>query len=157
LAVTSYLVGQPPKKTPAVEEPDEKNKADAEDEKDRLIAERFRRVLEGNPRRGTALDRLYGYHVERGTLDQLVGGYSDRTKKDPKDGVAWMIVGLLESQRGRDAAAVAAFKQAEAALPENAMPSYYLGQSLILVGQPDGAAEAFERSIARKPNRNELL
>src|SRR5439155_23218840 len=63
----------------------------------------------------------------------------------------------LESQRGKDAAAVAAFRQAEAHLPTNAIPSYYLGQSLVLVGQPDAAAEAFERAISRKPNRNDLL
>src|SRR5438552_3588164 len=117
-----------------ITEADDKNKADAEEEKDRAVMERFRRVLENNPRRGTALDRIYGYHVERGTLDQLVGDYTGRTRKNPKDGASWMIVGLLESQRGRDAAAIAAFKQAEANLPDNAMPAYYQGQSLILVG-----------------------
>ena len=149
---------KPPVQTPArTEEADDKNKADAEEEKERAIAERFRRVLESNPRRGTAFDRLYGYHVERGTLDHLVGEYTARTKKDAKDGIAWMIVGLLESQRGRDAAAVSAFKQAEADLTDSAIPSYYLGQSLILVGQPEAAAEAFERAITRKPNRNDLL
>jgi len=149
---------RPPVQTPArTEEADDKNKADAEEEKERAIAERFRRVLESNPRRGTAFDRLYGYHVERGTLDHLVGEYTARTKKDAKDGIAWMIVGLLESQRGRDAAAVSAFKQAEADLTDSAIPSYYLGQSLILVGQPEAAAEAFERAITRKPNRNDLL
>lgn len=136
---------------------DEKEKLDEEDLKDRALAERFRRVLETNPRRGTALDRIYGYHVERGTLDQLVGEYTARTKKDANDGVAWMIIGLLESQRGRDAAAVAAFKQAEAKLPQNAIPAWYLGQSLVLIGQPDAAAEAFERAITRKPVRNDLL
>src|SRR5262245_55138658 len=80
---------KPPVEEPATEEPS------AEEAKEKAIAERFRRVLETNPRRGTALDRLYGYHVERGTLDQLVGEYVARTKKAPKDGVAWMIVGLL--------------------------------------------------------------
>src|SRR6266446_6127953 len=140
-----------------ITEADDKNKADAEEEKDRAVMERFRRVLENNPRRGTALDRIYGYHVERGTLDQLVGDYAGRTRKNPNDGVSWMIVGLLESQRGRDAAAIAAFKQAAANLPDNAMSAYYQGQSLILVGQPEAAAEAFERAIARKPNRNDLL
>src|SRR5438876_497846 len=129
----------------------------AEEAKEKAIAERFRGVLETNPRRGTALDRLYGYHVERGTLDKLVGEYTERTKANAKDGVAWMIVGLLESQRGRDAAAVAAFKQAATHLSDNAMTSYYLGQSFVLVGQPDAAAEAFERAITRRPNRNDLL
>src|SRR5438067_11485676 len=148
---------QPPKKPtpPPAEEP--ADDPSAEEAREKAVAERFQKVLETNPRRGTALDRLYGYHVERGTLDKLVGEYIQRTKANAKDGVAWMVVGLLESQRGRDAAAVAAFKQAAASLPDSAVASYYLGQSLILVGQPDAAAEAFERAITRKPNRNDLL
>ena len=130
---------------------------DPEEQKERAIADRFQRVLDGNPRRGTALDRLYGYYVERGLLDQLVGQYTARTKKNAKDGVAWMILGILESQRGRDAAAIAAFKEAEKSRPTDAFAPYYLGQSFILVGQPDAAAEAFERAILCKPNRNDLL
>ena len=129
----------------------------AEEAKEKAVADRFRQVLETNPRRGTALDRLYGYHVERGTLGQLIGEYRTRIQKGPKDGTAWMIVGLLEAQRGKDAAAVEAFRKAEEHLSTNAIPPYYLGQSLVLVGQPDAAAQAFERAIARKPNRTDLL
>jgi tetratricopeptide (TPR) repeat protein len=150
--------GQPP--TQPGQSPDRAGKAnplDAEDLKDLAIAERFQKVLEGNPRRGTAFDRLYGYYVERGLLDKLVANYATRTQKDAKDGVAWMIIGILESQRGRDAAAVAAFKRAETSRPSDALAPYYLGQSLILVGQPEPAAEAFERAIHCKPNRNDLL
>src|SRR6516225_7688053 len=69
--------------------------ADSDDEKQRQAAERFLVVLEKSPRRGTALDRLYGYHVEAGTLDQFVKRFSDRTAKNAKDGTAWMILGLL--------------------------------------------------------------
>jgi tetratricopeptide (TPR) repeat protein len=158
---TVLSVAQGPKKTtapPSGEKTTEKeDELAAEEAKEKAIAEKFKKILETNPRRGTALDRLYGYHVERGTLDQLIGEYAGRTKKDPKDGSAWMIIGLLESQRGKDAAAVAAFRQAETNLPDNAIPGYYLGQSLVLVGQPDAAAEAYERAISRKPNRNDLL
>ncbi|MCI0457302.1 MAG: tetratricopeptide repeat protein, partial [Gemmataceae bacterium] len=128
-----------------------------EEQRERLVIERFVTVLEKNPRRGTALDRIYGYHIERGTLEELLQQYTARTQKDATDGTAWMILGLLESQRGKDAKAVTAFRQAETHLPQNALPSYYLGQSLVLVGQPDAAAEAFERGIARKPPRTELL
>ncbi|HTK74898.1 MAG TPA: tetratricopeptide repeat protein, partial [Gemmataceae bacterium] len=151
--VTAWSAGQAPQRS----NPPSGEDAQAEEAKEKAIAERFRRVLETNPRRGTALDRLYGHHVEYGTLDKLIGEYATRTKSDAKDGVAWMIIGLLESQRGKDAAAVAAFKQAEANLPDSATPAYYLGQSLVLVGQPDAAAEAFERAIQRKPNRADLL
>jgi tetratricopeptide (TPR) repeat protein len=128
-----------------------------EEQREEQIIKRFLDVLEKNPRRGTALDRIYGYHVERGSLDQLIRTYRQRAQKDKTDGTASMIVGLLESQRGKDAEAVAAFRQAEKRLPQNPLASYYLGQALVMVGQPDAAAEAFERAIARKPGRTDLL
>ena len=34
------------------------------------VAERFITVLEKNPRRGTALDKVYGFHVENGCRGQ---------------------------------------------------------------------------------------
>ena len=107
--------------------------------------DRFLSLLEKNPRRGTALDRVYGYHVERGTLDAFIKSYRDRLAKNPKDGTAWLILGLLEGQRGQDAAAVTALRQAETTRPDDPLPSYYLGQALVLVGQPEQAADAFER------------
>ncbi len=128
-----------------------------EEQREEQIIKRFLTVLEKNPRRGTALDRIYGYHVERGSLDQLIRTYRERANKNQTDGVALMIVGLLESQRGKDADAVTAFRQAEKRLPENPLASYYLGQELVMVGQPAAAAEAFERAIARKPERTDLL
>ncbi len=129
----------------------------AEEERERQVMERFLGVLEKNPRRGTALDRVYGHHVERGSIEAFVKKYQERTAKDPKDGTAWMVLALLESQRGRDAAAVVAFRQAEKHRDDDPLPAYYLGQALVLVGQPDEAAQAFERAIQRKPNRADLL
>ena len=127
------------------------------EDRDRAVMARFLSVVEKAPRRGTALDRVYGYHVERGTLDAFAKTYQDRAAAEPNDGIAWLILGLVESQRGHDATAVAALRKAEAARPEDAMPCYYLGQSLVLVGQPDDAARAFERAIDRRPNRADLL
>jgi tetratricopeptide (TPR) repeat protein len=129
----------------------------AEEAREKLAAERFLAVLEKNPRRGTALDRVYGYHVEHATLDALIEGYRGRTARDPKDGIGWMMLGLFEAQRGRDASAVAAFRAAESARPDDPLASFYLGQLLVLVGQPDAAVDAFERAIARKPARADLL
>lgn len=131
--------------------------ADETEARQRQIVDRFLVVLEKNPRRGTALDRIYGYHVERGTLEELVEKYRQRTAKEEGDGAAWLILGLLEAQRGRDAAAVAAFRKAERAETRNYLAPYYLGQSLVLVGQPEEAAAAFERAIERKPPPAELL
>ena len=127
------------------------------EDREKQVMERFLTILERAPRRGTALDRVYGYHVERGTLDTLIKTYQDRTAKDPKDGTAWLMLGLLESQSGRDALAVAALSKAEEFRPTDPMPAYYLGQALVLVGQPDRAAEAFERALTRSPNRADTL
>jgi tetratricopeptide (TPR) repeat protein len=132
---------------------------DPEEAKEKSVADRFVTVLEKNPRRGTALDKVYGFHVERGTLDGLIKNYRDKsqTAKGADAGTAWMIVGLLESLRGQDAVAVDAFEHAEQLVKDNYLASYYLGQSLVLIGQPDKAAEALERSIQRKPAQADLL
>ena len=100
---------------------------------------------------------VYGFHVERGSLDAFLKAYRDKVLADPKDGGSWLLIGLVEAQRGRDSAAVEALRKAEATRPEDPLPSYYLGQALVLVGQPDAAAEAFERTLIRKPGRADLL
>ena len=119
--------------------------------RERRSMERFLSLLEKNPRRGTPLDRVYGYHVERGMLDAFIKSYVDRLDKKPDDGAAWLILGLLEFQRGQDAAAVTALKNAETHRPGDALPSFYLGQALVLIGQPENAAEAFERALRASP------
>ena len=57
----------------------------------------------------------------------------------------------------QEAAAAKAFENAERLAPENSLASFYLGQTLVLLGQSDKAIEAFERAIARQPARTDLL
>ena len=132
---------------------------DAEEAREAKIIERFVTVLEKNPRRGTALDKVYGFHVERGSLDGFVKTYREKATAAKGTGASpvWMIVGLVESLRGQDAAAADAFGKAEELDRTNYLASYYLGQSLVLVGQPDKAAEALERAIERKPAQADQL
>ena len=129
----------------------------AGDSAERKVMERFQGVLDKTPRRGTALDRVYGYHVEHGTLDALVRRYEDRTKKDADDGSAWLLLGLIEAQRGKDASAVAALRAAEKVRPNDPLPPFYLGQEMVLVGQPEAAVDAFERALTKRPIRADLL
>ena len=49
------------------------------------------------------------------------------------------------------------FKRPRRPVPNDCLPPYYLGQALVLVGQPEQAAAAFERALERKPPRNDLL
>ncbi|MDX2036494.1 MAG: DUF1583 domain-containing protein [Isosphaeraceae bacterium] len=127
------------------------------EERDRVAAERFLAVLERNPRRGTALDRVYGREVELGTLDARIAKWRERTQRDPGDAAAWMLIGLFEAQRGKDGEAVEAFRAAAKAKPTDPLASYYLGQSLVLVARPEEAVEAFERALTLRPARTDLL
>ncbi len=74
---------------PAAEEP---ALLTEEEQREQQIMQRFRTVLEKNPRRGTALDRIYGYHVERGSLDQLLRDYRTRARKSrPAGRPGWSL------------------------------------------------------------------
>ena len=109
------------------------------------------------PAAALRLTAFTAIHVERGSLDAFIKSYRDRLDKNPNDGTAWLILGLLEFQRGQDAAAVTALAKAEETRNDDPLPSYYLGQALVLVGQPENAALAFERALTRKPARTDLL
>ncbi|MHC4880503.1 MAG: tetratricopeptide repeat protein, partial [Planctomycetota bacterium] len=136
---------------------DASSKESAEDARDRRIMERFLLLLKRQPRFGTALDRVYGHHIERGTIDDFVQSLKDAVTENAEDGTTWLILGLIEMQRGRDIEAVEALQQAETHRPDDPLASYYLGRTLVLVGKPSQAAEAFERAIERKPLRADLL
>jgi tetratricopeptide (TPR) repeat protein len=133
--------------------------ADPDETREAAIVARFMTVLEKSPKRGTALDKVYGFHVERGSLESLIKTYRDKATagKGPDAASAWMIVGLMESLRGQDAASVDAFSKAEELDAANYLASYYLGQSQVLIGQPDKAAESLERAIQRKPSQADQL
>src|SRR6478672_8076892 len=110
-----------------------------EESQQKQIVERFLTVLERNPRRGTALDRIYGFHIENGTIEKFVKDLSERVAAKPDDGAGWMILGLVESQRGHDAKAVEALAKAQELRKTDPLAPFYLGQSLVLIGQPDKA------------------
>jgi tetratricopeptide (TPR) repeat protein len=122
------------------------------------IAERFATVLEKNPRRGTAFDKVYGYHVEMGTLDDFVRKYLPQgLETRATTATPFLIAGLVESRRGKDTEAVRLFQKAESLDPNSVMASYYLGQALVDTGQTTEAAEAFERAIERQPAPADVL
>jgi len=125
---------------------------DAEETREREIAERFFAMLERNPRRGTALDKVYAFHVEHGSIEAFVGQLRDRVARAPDDGAGWLILGLVESQRSRDLAAVDSLSKAAELRTTDPLAAYYLGQSLAFAGQADKAVPAFEEAIRRNPS-----
>ena len=127
-----------------------------EDKKDRVTAERFLDLLKKKPRLGTALDKVYGYHISRGSLETLTAGIEAQAEKE-KNGNLWLVVGMFAMQRGQDSQAASALEKAESLSPKDPLVSYYLGKSLVLLGQVDAAAAALQRAIDNKPARADLL
>ena len=144
----------------AVESVAQEEQLSAEEQREKLTAERFFTVLLRRPNQGTSLDRVFGYHIARGDLAEFVEGLkakAEASTDDDQAGRYQMVIGLLQLQRGEDAAAVKALQFAESKLPENASASYHLGQALLLIGRADDAAAAMKRAIDRKPAKTEYL
>lgn len=128
----------------------------AASEQERLITERFLQVLMRRPRPGTALDRVYGFHVRNDSLEEFLGSL-DVPEEEEESGPKAMILGLIQQQRGKPTEAITALQKAERLMPEEAACSYYLGRAYLAVGQTENAADAIERAIERKPSRTEAL
>src|SRR6187431_2130842 len=58
--------------TPALSPAQNELPGDEDLARQQAIMERYFTVLEKNPRKSTALDKLYGFHVENGSLEKLV-------------------------------------------------------------------------------------
>ncbi|MEM7474737.1 MAG: tetratricopeptide repeat protein [Planctomycetota bacterium] len=127
-----------------------------EEARERELAKRFLTVLKRNPRLGTALDKIYGYHVGRGSLDTFSSSLEKEATSN-EDGAVWMILGLVQLQRGQDAVASDSFSKAEKLLPDQTLASAYLGRALVLTGEIESAAEAYRRAITKKPARADML
>ncbi|MCC6509847.1 MAG: tetratricopeptide repeat protein, partial [Pirellulaceae bacterium] len=148
----------------SVDKPTDNSGDNPVDEQAELVeksaVEKFLAVLVKRPTTGTALERVFGYHVQRGSLAGLIEQLTDKAKAGQateEAGRYWMLVGLLQLQRGEDAQAVAALSQAQTILKDNAMAAFHHGQARLLVGDTESAATAFELAIARKPSRPDYL
>ena len=128
-----------------------------EERRERIAAERFLQVLQRRPRTGTALDRLYGYHVQNGSIDELENQLRQSAEADAENGAAWMLLGLVQLRRGDELDAISSLQRATEALPDDAMAPFYLGRAHALLGTADRAAEAMEEALRRSPPRTELL
>ncbi len=134
-----------------------------EERREQVATERFLQLLLRRPTTGTALERVFGYHVARGTLGELIDGLTEDAQSAANDddkqaaGNHWMVIGLLQLQRGEESAAADALEKAEAMLPENPLTAYHHGEALLLLGKDEAAAEAMQRAIDRKPPRRDFL
>ena len=122
--------------------------SDAE-RKERQVVERFWTLLEKTPRRGTSLDRVYGYYVDTGRLEDLVKRCRESIDKKPNDAKAWLLSGLVLSRRNDDAATAVAFEKAKTLDEADWLAPFYLGETYIAQGRLRDAAEALESALQR--------
>ncbi len=128
----------------------------AEEKKELLANQRFVELLKKKPRPGTALDRVYDFHITRGTLDEFCQQLLSEASQQ-SNGQSAMLLGLIESRRSNDSLAKVAFEKAEELLPKEPLPSFYLGKTLLLLGDTEHAIAALERAIERQPDKADSL
>ena len=134
------------------------NQIESNEDRQALAAnERFLTLLKKQPKPSTALDRVYAFHLEQGSLDQLLSEQRALMTAGDDTGVASLLVGLFETKRGNHREAEAAFQLAEKRRPQDATASWLLGQSLLELQRAEDAAATLERAIERSPQKADLL
>ncbi len=104
----------------------------AEEQKEKVAADKFLDLLIKKPATGTALERVFGYHVERGTLAGLLEKLSqtaEQASDTEEAGRHYLLIGLLQLQRGEDAQAVKALGKAQSQLTANSLAAFHHGQA----------------------------
>ncbi len=153
--IPSSDAAQSKKKNPAEAD----SVSDGNDEVARKLAERFLMVLERNPRKGTALDKVVEFHVDHESLDELITRLREKAEATEFEdaGRAWLVVGLVGASQGDAESAQTALERSEELLPKSAVASFSLGQNLMTLNRWPEAAAAFERAIQRQPAPTDLL
>lgn len=128
-----------------------------EEQQARLANQRFLTLLKKQPRPGTALDRVYAFHTDRGTLEPFLSEQRLLMAAGDDEGVASLIVGLIETKEGNHTAAEKAFELAEQRRPQDATACWMRGRSLLELQKPDAAAVVLEQAIERAPLKADLL
>ena len=132
---------------------------------EKVVADRFLKVLLKRPRPGTSLNQVYGFHVRNGSLNRFLSSLQTVTDQvadkenlaDADPGASLMILGLIQLQRGKSTAAVQALRQAKELRPRDAVCSFYLGKAYLVLNKTELAAEALEQAIQCQPSRNEAV
>ncbi len=123
------------------------------EQKEQKIVDRFWSLLEKTPRRGTSLDRVYGYYVDTGRYDDLLARCRELTRRNEDDAKSWLLCGLILSRGSDDAASVEAFEKAEKLDGNDPFAPFYLAEIHIGQGRLKDAGESLERSVERALKR----
>jgi predicted Zn-dependent protease len=119
------------------------------EQKEQKVIDRFWSLLEKSPRRGTSLDRVYGYYVDTGRTEELLKRCRQLTEQSPDHAGSWLLLGLVLSRRNDEDATVEALKKAVSLDSADSLAPFYLGETYIAQGQLRDAAETLEIALQR--------
>ncbi|MEO2036631.1 MAG: tetratricopeptide repeat protein [Planctomycetaceae bacterium] len=120
---------------------------------ERRHADRFLDLLKRRPSFGTALERVGAFHVERGTLDELVSDLRGAPPLHSDSAVQHLIAGMLQIQHGQGADAVSLLENVELRRSTDPVVSQALALALRDAGEIAAAISAFERALKKQPTK----
>ncbi len=131
----------------------------AQDEtNDARIIERYKLMLNRNPKEGSTFDRLYQFYLEGAGLDAMVADYAAEVEAKPNDSNVQLILGHTYKRLGKDIETVTAYQRAVELAPTNYYPHFALGQMFATLRQHEDAireltkaAELSEQTQAASP------
>lgn len=132
----------------------------AADERERKIVERYTQVLLKHPDRVLLVRRLVARVGSGPGLDQVIRKVERAASRDADRAEPRILLGHLLRERGRQADAMTAYREAVAVEPDDARARAALGMAYVDAGQPDRARAALERALELQDSdreRRELL
>ena len=127
----------------------------AQDEK---VVERYKLMLNRNPKEGSTFDRLYQLYLEGDGLDAMIADYQAEAEAKPNDSNLQLILGHIHKRLGKDAETLAAYQRAVKLAPNGYYPRFALGQMYATLRQHEDAireltkaAELSEATQAASP------
>ena len=154
------------------------NADEHDEEKARTTTERFLKVLLANPRYGTAFDRVYGFHMDRGSIRTLqtslqkaaklpldpdadFAGTADETTialpEDADPANASLLLGLIELKHSESDAAIVALQNAAALDTDNAIAHWSLARAFSMAHRTDEAVASLEQALKCEPAKPDLM
>ena len=126
---------------------------------DEKVIQRYKQMLERNPKEGSAFDRLYQLYLEGAGLEAMITDYEAEAQTRPDDPNAHLVLGHIFKRLGKDAETIATYKRAVELAPSDYYPHFALGQMYAVLRRHEDAiseltkaAELSEQSQSVAPN-----
>ena len=113
---------------------------------DAKIIERYKSMLNRNPKEGSTFDRLYQFYLEGTGLDAMVADYQAAAQAKPDDANLQLILGHIHKRLGKDTETVAAYQRAVELAPNAYYPHFTLGQMYATMRRHEEAIRELTRA-----------